>query len=161
MDSCADSADPPRSIQSGCDGRQPADKCPKQPRPPTPNPKRCINRFRRFTPTPNKVMSQNYRCEICEMTAKCLRNAAKWCEVDGVKAAKPREMAAKPCETPAKWLRNSREMAAKWCEMVRNNCELAKRLRNAVNLRNAAKRCETLRSAAERCCALLKAAKRC
>ena len=51
------------------------------------------------TPTPNKVMSQNYRCEICEMTAKCLRNAAKWCEVDGVKAAKPCEMAAKRCET--------------------------------------------------------------
>ena len=76
------------------------------------------------------------------MLAKCLRNAAKWCEVDGAKAAKPCEMAAKPCETPAKWLRNSREMAAKWCEMVRNNCELAKRLRNAVNLRNAAKGCE-------------------
>ena len=57
------------------------------------------------TPKPSQSMSQNHICEICEMDAKYLRSAAKWCEVDGVKAAKR-------CETPAKWPRNG----AKWCE---------------------------------------------
>ena len=59
------------------------------------------------------------------MLAKHLRNAAKWCEVDGLKAAKPCEMPTKLLRNLAKLPRNARETPAKPCETPAKPCEMA------------------------------------
>ena len=59
----------------------------------------------------------------CETAAKRLRNLAKLCEVDGVKAAKPCETLRNSRETPAKLPRNLAKLLRNGCETVRNACE--------------------------------------